>query len=264
VRLAGKRAFITGGTSGIGAVMAVRFAEQGARVIIAARREANGTAIVERIRAAGGEAAFHRMDISREDDVKASIEFAAQKYGGVDILVNNAGPVDLVQAGADKPADQLDTAAFDQLMKVTLYGPFWCCKYALPYMMRQNTGSIINISSIAAVTGMPGLPAYSAAKGGLSAITRQLAFDYGKYNIRVNGIITGLILHEGSGVMIDTPEKEFAYRSRHLTRLGRPDDIVNAAIYLGSDESEFVTGSHINVEGGVLVKSRPDAPLMQT
>jgi NAD(P)-dependent dehydrogenase (short-subunit alcohol dehydrogenase family) len=147
-------------------------------------------------------------------------------------------------------------------MKVTLYGPFWCCKYAIPHMMRAGAGSIVNISSIAAVTGLPMLPAYSAAKGGLSALTRQLAFDYGAHNIRANAIITGLIIHEGSQSQVDTPEKYQSYRVRHLTRLGVPDDIANAAIYLASDESEFVTGSHINVEGGVLVKSRPDVQLI--
>ncbi len=129
-------------------------------------------------------------------------------------------------------------------------------------MIKAGAGSIVNISSIAAVTGLPMVPAYSAAKGGLSALTRQLAFDYGPHNIRANAIITGLIVHEGSKGQVDTPEKYKAYRVRHLTRLGVPDDIANAAIYLASDESEFVTGSHINVEGGVLVKSRPDAELI--
>jgi NAD(P)-dependent dehydrogenase (short-subunit alcohol dehydrogenase family) len=263
MRLKGKSAFITGATSGIGAVMARRFAEQGARVTIAARRAEQGNAIAAEIRAAGGEAIFTRMDIAREEDVQAAIGQAVAAFGGLDILVNNAGPVDLVQAGADKPADRLMTADFDAVMKVTLYGPFWACKYALAHMMAARRGSIVNISSIAAVTGLPGLPAYSAAKGGLSAMTRQIAFDYGSYNIRSNGIITGLILHEGSEMTVNTPEKRAAYEARHLTRLGRPDDIVNAAIYLASDESEFVTGSHLNVEGGVLVKSRPDTILIK-
>jgi len=243
--------------------MARRFAQHGAKVVIAGRRADKGEAVVADIRDKGGEAAFHRMDIAQEDQVASSIAFAVKTYGRLNVLVNNAGPVDLIQAGADKRIHEITTEAFDQIMKVTLYGPYWCCKYALPHMIAAGSGSIVNISSIAAVTGMPTLPAYTAAKGGLSALTRQLAFDYGQYNIRANAIITGLIVHEGSQRQVDTPEKYNAYRARHLTRLGVPDDIANAAIYLASDESEFVTGSHINVEGGVLVKSRPDAVLIR-
>lgn len=262
MRLKNKVALITGATSGIGAVMARRFAAQGAKVVLAARREDKGNAIALEIRRAGGEAVFQRMDQAIEDDVKASIEFAVRSFGGLNILVNNAGPVDLLQSGTDRKCHELTTTAFDQILKVTLHGPFWCCKYAIPHMIKAGAGSIVNISSIAAVTGMPMLPAYSAAKGALSALTRQLAFDYGANNIRCNAIITGFIVHEGSKSQVDTPEKYQAYRIRHLTRLGVPDDIANAAIYLASDESEFVTGSHINVDGGILVKSRPDSELI--
>jgi meso-butanediol dehydrogenase / (S,S)-butanediol dehydrogenase / diacetyl reductase len=263
MRLKNKVAFITGATSGIGAVLARRFAAQGARVVLAARRTDKGEAVAAEIRQAGGEAAFTRMDQSIEDEVRQAIEFAVRTFGRLNVLVNNAGPVDLIQSGADRKAHELATNAFDQIVKVTLYGPFWCCKYALPHMIRAGGGAIVNISSIAAVTGLPTVPAYSAAKGALSALTRQLAFDYGADNIRVNAIITGLIVHEGSQGQVDSPEKYRAYRARHLTRLGVPDDIANAALYLASDESEFVTGSHINVEGGVLVKSRPDAELIK-
>jgi NAD(P)-dependent dehydrogenase (short-subunit alcohol dehydrogenase family) len=262
MRLKGKVAIITGATSGIGAVMARRFAAQGAKVVLAARREDKGNAIVAEIRANGGEAAFCRMDQAVESDVSATIDFTVRTFGTINVLVNNAGPVDLIQSGADRRVHELDTVAFDQIMKVTLYGPFWCCKYAIPHMIKAGGGSIVNTSSVAAVTGLPMIPAYSAAKGGLSALTRSLAFDYGQYNIRANAIITGLIVHEGSKSQVDTPEKYQAYRVRHLTRLGVPDDISNAAIYLASDESEFVTGSHINVEGGILVKSRPEAVLI--
>jgi NAD(P)-dependent dehydrogenase (short-subunit alcohol dehydrogenase family) len=263
MRLKNKVAFVTGATSGIGAVLARRFAEQGAKVVIAARREDKGRAIVGEIRTAGGEAAFTRMDTAREEEVAAAVDFAVKTFGTLNVLINNAAPVDLIQAGTDKRVHELSTESFDQIVKTTLYGPFWCCKYAIPHMMKAGSGSIVNISSIAAVTGLPMVPAYSAAKGGLSAMTRQLAFDYGAHNIRANAIITGLIVHEGSQSQVDTPEKYQNYRVRHLTRLGTPDDIANAAIYLASDESEFVTGSHINVEGGVLVKSRPDAQLIK-
>lgn len=262
MRLKDKVAFITGATSGIGAVMARRFAEQGAAVVLAARRADRGEAIAAGIRAAGGRAAFARMDQAREDEVKAAVDFAARTFGRLDVLVNNAGPVDLIASGADRRVHELPTETFDQIMKVTIYGAFWCCKYAIPHMIAGGKGAIVNVSSIAAVTGMPMLAAYSAAKGALSALTRQIAFDYGANNIRCNAIVTGYIRHEGSGGQVDTPEKLAAYRSRHLTRLGVPDDMANAAIYLAADESDFVTGSALNVEGGVLVKSRPDAVMI--
>jgi 3-oxoacyl-[acyl-carrier protein] reductase len=262
MRLANKVAFITGATSGIGAIMAQRFAAQGAKVVLAARRADKGAEVVAAIRAQGGEAAFAKMDQAQERDVRTAIDFAVQTFGKLDILVNNAGPVDLISSGADRRVHELDSAVFDQIMKVSIYGPFWCCKYAIPHMIKNGKGSIVNISSIAAVTGLPMVAAYTASKGGLSALTRQIAFDYGANNIRCNAIITGYIQHEGSQGQVDTPAKHAAYKSRHLTRLGVPDDIANAAIYLASDESDFVTGSSIDVEGGVLVKSRPDAVLI--
>jgi meso-butanediol dehydrogenase / (S,S)-butanediol dehydrogenase / diacetyl reductase len=262
MRLANKVALITGATSGIGAVMAQRFAAQGAKVVLAARRAEQGAAVVATIRAQGGEAAFVTMDQAQELQVKAAAHFAMQTFGKLDVLVNNAGPVDLIASGADRRVHELDSASFDQIMKVSIYGPFWCCKYAIPHMIANGKGAIVNISSIAAVTGLPMLAAYTASKGGLSALTRQIAFDYGANNIRCNAIITGYIQHEGSQGQVDSPEKLAAYRSRHLTRLGVPDDIANAAIYLASDESDFVTGSAIDVEGGVLVKSRPDAVMI--
>jgi meso-butanediol dehydrogenase / (S,S)-butanediol dehydrogenase / diacetyl reductase len=255
MRLKDKVAFITGATSGIGAVMARRFAEQGAKVVLAARREDKGLAIAAEIRASGGQAAFVRMDTAIETDVEAAIAFTKAHYGALNILVNNAGPVDLLQSGMDRRVHESSSAGFDAIVKVTLYGPYWCCKYALPHMM--------DISSISAVTGLPMIPAYSAGKGALSALTRQIAFDYGQYDIRCNGIITGFIKHEGSEIQVNTPEKYHGYRVRHLTRLGVPDDIANAAIYLGSDESEFVTGTHITVDGGTLVKSRHDMELIK-
>jgi NAD(P)-dependent dehydrogenase (short-subunit alcohol dehydrogenase family) len=264
MRLSGKVAFVTGATSGIGATLARRFAAEGAKVVIAARRRELGESLAGQIRAGGAEAAFVHMDQAQESEVNAAIDFTAQRFGALHVLVNNAGPVDLLQGGLDRRVHETTTEGFDRIVKVALYGPFWCCRYALPHMMRAGGGSIVNISSIAAVTGLPMLPAYSAAKGALSALTRQMAVDYGSHGVRVNGIVTGFILHEGTAGQVDSPEKLAAYRARHLTRLGVPEDIANAALYLASDESQFVTGSHINVDGGALVKSRPDAQTVST
>lgn len=255
-RLEGKVAFITGATSGIGAVMARLFALEGAKVVLAARRRELGEAGVAEIRAAGGEADFQAMDVTREDQVEKALDGAVERFGTLDVLVNNAGPLDLLMSGTDGRVHELATAGFDQIVKTALYGPMWCCKYALPRMMQAGKGSIVNISSLSSVVGLPSLASYSSAKGGLCALTRQIAVDYGQYGIRCNGVIVGFIKHETTAAVVNTPEKEAAFRDRSLTRLGIPEDVAQAALYLASDESEFLTGTHITVDGGVQIKSR--------
>lgn len=258
-RLSGKRVFITGASGGIGEVIARRFAQQGASVALAARSLDKLEAIAADIRKQGGEALAVKMDQTSEAMVEDAIGLCASTFGGLDALINNAAPLDLVvKDGMDGPVHETTTEGFDAIMKGVLYGPFWCCKYALPHMMRGGNGSIVNVSSICAVVGVPAVPAYSAAKGGVSALTRSIAMDYGRFNIRCNAILLGTIGHERWSAMLDTPEKVDMIRARHLTRLGVPDDVANAAIYLASDEAEFITGTHLTVDGGVLVKSRPE------
>jgi meso-butanediol dehydrogenase / (S,S)-butanediol dehydrogenase / diacetyl reductase len=254
-RLAGKVAFITGASGGIGAGISRKFAEEGAKVVLAGRDEAKGCKLADEINSSGGEARFCAVDVSREADVARGIAVAEQLYGPVQILVNNAGPLDLLMSGADKPIDQVSTEDFDGIVKVGLYGPFWCCKYVIPAMLRAGGGSIINISSVAAITGLSGLPAYSAAKGGLSALTRQIAIDYGSQNIRANAIICGLIIHEFNHAMTSAVATDEAYRALQSTRLGIPNDIAFATVYLASDESVFVTGTNMIVDGGVSSKA---------
>jgi len=254
-RLAGKVAFITGATSGIGAVMARMFAAEGARLMLAARREELGAAVVAEIVAAGGEAQFQRMDVAVEEEVTTAMANTVAAYGRIDVLVNNAGPLDLLMSGGDGRVHELAGDKLDAILKVGLYGPIWCCKHALPHMMQAGKGSIINISSVSGHRGLPRLAAYSASKGGLSALTRQIAVDYADYGVRSNGIIVGFVKNAATAPMIDTPEKEAAFRKRYLTRLGEPEDVGYAAIYLASDESAYLTGSHISADGGVLIKS---------
>lgn len=265
MRLKDKTAFIAGATSGIGAAIAKRFAEQGANVIVTGRNQANGVRIAAEIVAAGGKAHFFRMDVTHENEVADTIASVFEQFGPIHILVNNAGPVDLLTSGADKPAHLLATEDFEAVLKSGIYGAFWCSKYAIQTMMQTGGGSIINISSQAATVGLPSVPAYTVAKGGLSSLTRQLAVDYADFNIRVNALVVGLVIHENSQAVVATPERAAAALGRQLLgQFGTPDDVASAALYLASDESKFITGAGINVDGGSLAMSRKAAPQVTT
>jgi len=255
-RLRERVAVVTGSTRGIGRATAKRFAEEGAKVVVTGRSDDDGLEVEREIRDAGGDATFVHTDLAREDDVIAMVAAAVERYGKLTTLVNNAAPTELMGPGrADRRVTELENDAWDSIMLVALKAVVWACKYAIPEIARAGGGTIVNISSAASLLGTPGLDTYTAAKGALNTLTRSMAVEYAADGIRSNCIVAGMVLtSEGAFKMMEDPVIGGATRAMHLTRLGLPEDIANAALFLASDESAFVTGAVIPVDGGVTAR----------
>lgn len=262
MRLKDKVAVVTGGTKGIGRVTAIMMAQQGAKVVLTGRTEEAGREVEERIREVGGTGMFVRADNKIEADISGAVHKAAEAYGPVTVLMNNAIASDDVGSGRDSHVHDLDTDVLDEIIKAALYGTIWASKAAIPYMRQAGVGSIINISASSSVGSIPGRPSYQASKGAINSLTRQMAFDYGKDGIRVNTIVVGFT-NTGSDnfrKMLADPQIKGAFEKLVLTPyLGESSDIANGAIYLASDESKYVTGTMLTIDGGALChQSQPE------
>jgi NAD(P)-dependent dehydrogenase (short-subunit alcohol dehydrogenase family) len=241
MRLEGKVALVTGSTRGIGRTIAEMFAEEGAKVVLSGRSADKGEKNAQRIRDAGGEAIFVPLDVADETSVQAAVAATVEAYGPITTLINNAAPTALVNVSF-KPVTELSTQEWDDIVRGTVTSMFWTSKYAIPHMLEAGGGSIVNVSSGAAVFGVPGLSAYSAAKGAVNSLTRVLAVENGKQGIRCNTIIVGRVV---SYAQDRGPET-----TKELMRVGNPRDIAYAALWLAADESEWITGSEITADGG--------------
>jgi meso-butanediol dehydrogenase/(S,S)-butanediol dehydrogenase/diacetyl reductase len=255
-RLSGKVALVTGSTRGIGRAIATRFAAEGAAVVLTGRTETTGHSVQEEIRAAGGDATYVCADFSREQDVERAVGIAIKRYGTLTTLVNNAAPTDMVGPGrGDRSLGEITDDAWDAIMTVALKQLVWCARYAVPHLAEADGASIVNISSAAAMRGVAGIDAYTAAKGAINALTRSLAVELASSGVRVNTIVCGMVLtSEGAVQMMDHPVIGPATRALHLTRLGLPEDIANVALFLASDEAAFVNGVNLPADGGALAK----------
>lgn len=258
-RLAGKVAIITGSASGIGRATAVLFAEHGCRVVVNTDRRVDwAEETVRLVREAGSEAVFVRGDVAREADVARLVEAAETRFGRLDILVNNAAVV-FPNRLVDMP--EVD---WDRTFDVCLKAVFWGAKHAIPAMQRAGGGAIVNISSInSGPVANVAWPAYTAAKGGLNALTRQLAIDYGPLGIRTNAVCPGSIVNESSAQRLaqDPIEAELKADAYPLGRLGRPLDVAYATLFLASDEAAFINGVCLVVDGGLTCQT-PEAVIV--
>lgn len=248
MRLQGRVALITGGTEGMGLATAALFLEEGAKVVITGRSEEKGRRALRRLSKLGA-VEFVRGDVSRSVDARRMVDRTVKRFGRLDILFNNAGIY------LEKFAENTTEEEWDSVIDINLKGTFLVTKFAIPHMKKQRSGSIINNSSDAGIIGNRVCPAYCASKGAITVMTKAMALDYARYNIRVNCVNPGII---------DTPMLgREARASRNLReylrsadevqpmgRVGRPEEVANAVLFLASDEASFITGAALSVDGG--------------
>ena len=250
-KLQGKTALVTGGASGIGFATALLFLEEGAKVAIADISEEGGRKAVRNLKKLGFKALFIKTDVTKETEVRSTIRKVVHEFGKLDILFNNAG---IFIHGA---VDKLTEEEWDRIMDINLKGVFLCSKHTIPQMRKQGHGVIVNNASCNAVIADYDDPAYCASKGGVAMLTRAMAVDYARENIRVNAVLFGEIetpMTRFEAKCINANYSDYCKKvaSQHpIGRLGRPEEAAKAVLFLASDDSSFVTGAFLLVDGGL-------------
>jgi NAD(P)-dependent dehydrogenase (short-subunit alcohol dehydrogenase family) len=245
--LQGRVAIITGGTTGIGRDAAVLFAEAGAKVVVAGRREKEGAETMELLRKAGGEGIFVKTDVSKSADVQHLVRKTVEKYGRVDCLFNNAGI-----EGVWAPIIEQREEDFEQVIAINLTGVWTCMKYVIPHMLKQGGGTIVNMSSVAGLMGAPGAAAYVASKHAVIGLTKSAALEYAANNIRVNAVCPAVIETPMGERIFGGERRDMAVAMHPVGRFGRPREIAEAVLWMCSDKSSFMTGHELVVDGGLL------------
>ena len=253
-KLAGKVALITGAGSGIGRATALLFAKEGARIVVDDIVPQGGNETVRMIKEAAGQAVFVEADVSKSPDVQKMVRLALATYGQLDILFNNAGVMGKYIMTADTPED-----VWDNIIATNLRGVFLGSKYAIPIMLSQGGGIIVNTASSAGMIGLPGLPAYCTSKAGVIHLTKTMALEYADKNIRINCICPGGITTPLSAGFDSNNPPPFK-QAQAMRRFGQPEEVAKVALYLACDDSSFVTGTSIVIDGGWtagIPKARP-------
>jgi NAD(P)-dependent dehydrogenase (short-subunit alcohol dehydrogenase family) len=248
--LVNKVAIVTGASSGIGRAAAKLFAEEGAKVVLAARRRAELEAVAHEIEEAGGVAASLPGDVGDEPFARALVELARERFGGLDVAFNNAGTL-----GAMGPTPEISTADWGDTLHTNLTSAFIAAKYQIPAMLARGGGSLVFTSTFVGYTvGMPSMASYAASKSGLVGLTLALAAEFGARGIRVNALLPGGTDTPMGRVVANTPEAlEFVRGLHALKRIAAPEEIARSALYLASDASSFTTGTALLVDGGVSI-----------
>ncbi len=242
-RLDGKVALISGGARGMGEAEARLFASEGAKVVMGDVLDESGQHAAQAITQQGGAATYVHLDVTAESDWQRAVETVEQTYGKLNILVNNAGIVRMA------PLDETSLAAWNEVINVNQTGVFLGMKHAIPAMRRAGNGSIINISSVAGLVGLPNIPAYQASKGAVRLLTKNAAVQYAQDNIRANSIHPGRIETPMTAPL--APERrDMVLRMTPLRRDGKPEEVAYGVLFLASDESSYVTGAELVIDGG--------------
>jgi NAD(P)-dependent dehydrogenase (short-subunit alcohol dehydrogenase family) len=249
-QFAGKVALVTGGASGIGRASAVAFAREGAKIVVADVGVEGGEETARRIKQTGGDAVFVRTDVSKAAEVEGLLQRVVETFGRLDFAHNNAGV-----AGADAATADCTEENWDHTIAVNLKGVWLCMKYEIPQMLEQGGGAIVNTASIAGLVGLEGSPAYCASKGGVVQLTRAAALDYAKTGIRVNAVCPGVIRTPMVEPLVGEPEAHAGLIAMEpIGRLGKPEEVVEAVVWLCSDAASFVTGIAMPVDGGLVAQ----------
>jgi NAD(P)-dependent dehydrogenase (short-subunit alcohol dehydrogenase family) len=249
MRLEGKVTLITGGASGMGKVASQLFATEGAKVVLTDVSDTAGDATAAEIAAEGGDALFVHADVSKEADAKAMVDAAVERFGSLDVLYNNAG----VMLGSDGSVDTTEESVWDTTLAINVKGVAFGCKYGVPAMIATGGGSIINVASFVAWLGAAtSQTAYTASKGAVLSMTREIAVEYARKGIRCNALCPGPIDTPLLAELLSDP----ARRQRRLVhipmgRLGRAEELAKAALFLATDDSSFMTGASLIVDGGI-------------
>ena len=242
----GKVALVTGGTSGIGKTTAIEFARAGARVVLTGRREKEGAQVVAEIKKLGGEAAFVRADVAKDADVKGMVDFTVDKFGRLDIAFNNAG---VEWKGT---LDQATEAEYRRIFDINVWGVLNSMRHEIPVMLKNGGGAIVNTSSVAGHVGLAQVSVYIASKHAVEGLTKSVALEFAKQNIRINAIAPGVIATEMWDRFAGEEMRDQVASMIPVARIGASEEIAAAVLYLCSDNAKFTTGTSLVVDGGFI------------